>query len=226
MRIGFDVDGVLARFNEAFEERLILVTGEDRLRGYPGDKYLCWNWPEAHGYSEKQISATWDSVKQDPYFWQRLSPYLDAHRVVQELDWRQHNLFDEVYYVTARPGIRVRFQTEAWLEGLSASYSGRKTVLISSQKGLVARALELDAYIDDKWENCLDVIAATTPVGGINYPSHSFDGGIIRAPRTKVFLVNRPWNTSFGDDPFITRVDDPFQLIDYIEAQKLETSPI
>jgi uncharacterized HAD superfamily protein len=49
------------------------------------------------------------------------------------------------------------------------------TVLISSEKGLCARALNLDYYIDDKWENCVDVGMESN---------------------TKVYLLDRPWNQS------------------------------
>lgn len=211
MRIGFDVDGVLADFNNSFIERCIQVTGKDLFPPRPFD-IPCWDYPEHYGYTREETSAIWASIKRDPYFWQSLHAYPEAYRTVQQLDWLEWNEFAEVYYVTARPGTRVKFQTEIWLEeGVHASYSGRKTVLISSHKGLVARALDLDVYIDDKWENCLDVVAATTPV------TASADA----PPKTRVFLLNQPWNTKYGNTAFVTRVDSPFEVFTYLEQQEL-----
>jgi len=86
---------------------------------------------------------------------------------------------DDVYFITSRPGIDAKIQTEDWL--YNAGYP-HATVLISSAKGLCAQALKLDVYIDDRWENCVDV--ATTSL------------------KTKVFLLDRPWNRGNNPDAF------------------------
>lgn len=159
MRIGFDMDGVLANFYDAYEQKCIEADlGIDRFprRGRQGVSIHppCWNWPEHYGYAKAVVSAAWQSIKNDESFWAEL-PVMDPAGV--EIARELHEDPDhDVYFVTARPGRRSKLQTETWLEaqGIAAP-----TVLMSDQKGYIAKALNLEVYIDDKIENCLQVRA-------------------------------------------------------------------
>ena len=53
MRIGFDVDGVLADFNKRFIERVIAITGRDLFPPRPFD-IPTWNYPEHYGYTAEE----------------------------------------------------------------------------------------------------------------------------------------------------------------------------
>jgi hypothetical protein len=173
MRIGCDIDGVLADFNTAFIARVILVTGKDLFPVRPFD-IPTWNYPEHYGYTGAEVSAVWESIKADDNFWASLPAYDDTRATLFHLSNQQY-MGDDIYFVTARPGVFAKQQTERWLR---ANGFTNPTVLISSLKGHCAEALALDRYLDDRWENALSV--ADTPD---TYP----------------YLLVRPWNR--GNNP-------------------------
>jgi 5'(3')-deoxyribonucleotidase len=171
MRIGFDVDGVLADFNRSFIERVVTVIGRDLFPPRPFD-IPCWDYPEHYGYTSEETTAVWKDVVADPTFWSRLQPYDEATSVLERL--RVLSLDHDLYFVTSRPGIQAKQQTETWLAVHSGDFLWNPTVLISGDKDRCARALKLEAYIDDRWENCVNVASQ---------PSE-----------TTVYLLDRPWN--------------------------------
>lgn len=185
MIIGCDIDGVLADFNTSFIKRVISITGCDLFPSRPFD-IPTWDYPEFYGYTKDETSAVWKAITADEYFWENLAGYEDAIDVISRLFDHAVNGHADVYFITSRPGIEAKYQTEQWLQdrayGNDDIYDPVPTVLISSAKGLCAQALKLDAYVDDRWENCVDV--ATT------------------SPKTKVFLLDRPWNRGNNPDAF------------------------
>lgn len=168
MRIGVDVDGVLADFNSAFINRVITVTGRDLFPPRPFD-IPTWNYPEHYGYTADEVSAVWEDIKADAGFWYTLNGYPETRSTLATLA----GFNQDIYFVTARPGVRSKQQTEQWLVDMGFIYP---TVLISSAKGLCARALNLTHYIDDRWENVVDVRQYN--------------------PTTQVFLLTQPWNVN------------------------------
>lgn len=173
MRIGVDCDGVLADFNTAFINRIIAVTGHNDFPLIPFD-IPTWNYPQHFGYTEEEVSDVWKIIEADPEFWLRLPSYADTQESLRALAGRSH-AGDDLYFITSRPGIAAKRQTEAWLR--KNGFADRPTVLISSDKGLCAAALNLDVYLDDRWENALDV----------SYTKY-------RACPTTSYLLTRPWN--------------------------------
>lgn len=163
----------MADFNTTFIERVIAVTGQDLFPPRPFD-IPTWNYPQHYGYTEAQVSSVWAGIVEDPLFWQNLATYPDTLASLQAIAKRSHN-GDDIYFVTSRPGIRAKQQTEKWLRNMGLA--DRPTVLISGSKGLIAAGLKLDTYIDDRWENALDVAVTT---------------------RTRSYLLDRPWNTAFN----------------------------
>lgn len=158
MRIGFDIDGVLSNFYRAYEELHCQVAGVNKFppldeeRG-PG----CWHWPTAlHGYTDADTKAVWGIIKSDPKFWRNLSEHKDFGWL---RGWWRMPLAShaETYFITDRPGILPVRQTQDWFadRGILAN------VVVSAEKGEMARLLKLDAYIDDRWENCVAVSYAT-----------------------------------------------------------------
>ena len=183
MRIGCDVDGVLADFNRAFIERVALVTRRDLFPPRPFE-ISTWNYPESYGYTSKEVSMVWAGIKRDPIFWSSLSAYSGTFDAISLLRLREWTRGDEVYFITARPGYRPKFQTELWLRANSGDPTWTPTVLISSDKAGCAGALRLDKYIDDRIENVVSV-----------------------APLCQTYLMDRPWTRALDEKQFgITRV--------------------
>lgn len=170
MRIGFDIDGVLANFPPAYEKLFVEVTGENRFAPFtPDEGPVSWNWPsDAYGYTSAQTSEVWRRIKASKTFWYELEtmPAFSLFR-----DWFMFLEGAELYFVTARPGTQTKWQTELWFQ---KHLNFRPTVLISEEKGMVCRALNLDYYVDDKAENIVDVG--------------------VKSPNTKAYLLDRAYN--------------------------------
>lgn len=177
LRIGFDVDGVLANFVRIYQQLFVKHTGIDLFK--PGDieDPPCWDWPQYRGYDAAAVKTVWGIIKTDPAFWMKLEPLPDASLLrmfIRQLE-RKH----EVYYITSRVGDRVKRQSEMWLfEQLRYHFTvGPEvwpTVLISSDKGACAKALKLDVYVDDNMDNV--------------------NGCALKSPQTRTYLINRRYN--------------------------------
>ena len=184
MRIGFDVDGVLACFDPAYTRVLAHTSGRTLIP--PGFVPDCWDFDVKAGYTPAEIRTAFDVIHGDPSFWSKLS----THGGIATVAHYWHELMEnhEIYFITNRRGVRVKAQTEAWLCGYLYPNAGEQvTVLISANKGQCAQALSLDAYIDDKPENVLDVA--------------------ILSPYTKPFLLTQPWNTAVPHSKQFRRVE-------------------
>lgn len=188
-RIGVDVDGVLADFNGAFIDRVIEVTGRDLFPPRPFD-IPTWNYPEYYGYTTDELNKVWKSIEQDVLFWQRLPQYGDAAEALDYLHARMRWCGDDVYFITSRPGLLAKQQTETWLRSRDFPHP---TVLISSAKDLCADALKLTVYIDDRWENAYKVAQTNA----------------------RTFLMTRPWNTEYVAEAFgVTRTSTVVGLVE------------
>lgn len=202
MRIGFDVDGVLADFNSSFIALVKEVSGRDL---FPPDYWPhTWDYPQALGYSQEEVKAVWDHIKQGGSFWFMLNPLDDA---IVLRDWMlesnpQLGVFDEFYFITSRMGKNVKFQTENWLDAHVAS---GLTVLISSEKGALCKALKLDYYVDDRAENVKDVE--------------------LTSPNTFAYLIEQPWNQHLYVSRRIPGLSDFLQIIDaHTDAEQSKTA--
>lgn len=187
MRIGIDVDGVLADFNSSFINRVIDVTGRDLFPARPFD-ITTWNYPEFYGYTPEENTAVWQGIETDRTFWEYLGPYATTNEFLLTLHDRHKYSGDDLYFITSRPGMDAKQQTEQWLKNYwPVAAMPIPTVLISSQKGRCVQALKIDTYVDDRDANVIDVKA--------------------HAPSCRTFLLDRPWNRQLEEDKYdITRI--------------------
>jgi hypothetical protein len=170
MRIGVDVDGIIANFFSAYEDLVADIEGVDRFPArYPEALPPVWFWPEHYGYSKDTIGEAWRRIKADGSFWRTLGSLPKTAEFLEAVTAR-----DQVYFVTDRPGIAPQDQTAQWLIQHGAK---RPAVIISgahANKGQVCRGLALTHYVDDKGENILDVLR--------------------ESPETQVYLLAYPYN--------------------------------
>lgn len=153
MKIGIDIDGVIANFFSAYEEAIVQEAGVDMFPArYPAALPPVWDWPEHYGYDKKHVKRVWRMIEQSQCFWSDLGVLPDAHFLAESMPWAVH----DVYFITARPGARAKHQTEAWLQKMLPIT--HPTVLLTDNKGGACETLKLDFYIDDKPSNVEDVM--------------------------------------------------------------------
>lgn len=158
--IGVDLDGVVCDFNRGYRKALIDASGRDLFIGETDPP--CWNYAQAYGYSKDEDTAAWKHMTASSTFWASLRPLPGVADFLFALD--ASTRFDtppaRVYFITSRPGIDAKGQSERWLQSMGYECP---TVLIVGvragdvDKGLLASALGLTHFIDDKPENVLAV---------------------------------------------------------------------
>lgn len=104
----------------------------------------------------RQQNQLWDHVKKIENFWTtlpELEPGIIARIAKAAADRRW-----EVLFLTTRPptaGELVQLQSQRWLEAHGFQYPS--VFVVQRSRGRIADALHLDAFVDDRPENCLDI---------------------------------------------------------------------
>lgn len=182
MKIGIDVDGVLADFNTACIRRYVQVTGHDlfprEVVADPSNNIPTWYYPTHFGYLDEENKAVWATIAADSAFWLSLQSLPGAEKLLADAD----HLVHDFYFPTARVGGNAKYQTEHWL--VQHGYRSWPSVMISADKAGIAKALKLDVYIDDNLDNANAVCETGT----------------------RTFLIDRGWNRSGAIDERIVRV--------------------
>jgi uncharacterized HAD superfamily protein len=110
---------------------------------------------ELHLTARQQMQL-WDHVKKCENFWStlpELEPGIIARIAKTALERRW-----EVIFLTTRPstaGELVQMQSQRWLEAHGFQYPS--VFVVQRSRGKIADALALDAFVDDRPENCLDI---------------------------------------------------------------------
>lgn len=110
---------------------------------------------ELHLTARQQMQL-WDHVKEQENFWQSL-PELEPGIISRIAKTAQQRRW-EVIFLTTRPptaGALVQHQSQVWLEAHGFRYPS--VFVVQRSRGKIAEALGLDAFVDDRPENCLDI---------------------------------------------------------------------
>ena len=148
LRLGIDVDGVVADFRSAFRalaERELGITAKDAESDLTkADIERLWRaiagmanwWLDVPAYEPDQIDRLYSRVRQSRW---------------------------EVFFVTSRPpsaGDSVQLQTQVWLERHGFFLPSVLTAPAGA-RGELARCLRLDIALDDRIVNCLEITSAS-----------------------------------------------------------------
>jgi hypothetical protein len=169
LRLGFDLDGVLADMNGALvREALRLFPGLDLRQAAEATTAPAGpsaDEPESDpseivppslALSRRQERQLWDAVRRIENFWETLDETEPGiirrlHETARARRW-------EVMFLTSRPrtaGDIVQLQSQRWLERHGFDYPS--LFVVSTSRGRIAASLELDVVVDDRPENCLDI---------------------------------------------------------------------
>jgi hypothetical protein len=179
LRLAFDLDGVLADMEGALVRQAEGLFGDALVHAPPAsaahpdvssaDSPASGKTPanpadatsaptlNALHVTGRQERRLWQHVQALENFWQtldELEPGLVARlsALATERRW-------EVIFLTKRPetvGATAQVQTQRWLE--SKGFALPSVYVVQGSRGSIAAALGLDIVVDDRPENCLDVV--------------------------------------------------------------------
>lgn len=201
-KIGIDVDGVLANFSFAYMHLIIRLTGKNLFPETDWKNPSCWDWDLVAGYTKEERKLAFASIAESNSFNISLEPF---HENVTPLRHNMKYLIDnhDVYFVTNRGGRTAKTQTEEWLRRYVAPRGnyGECTAIITGHrvKGLICRALQLDAYIDDNYDNVMDCM--------------------IESPTTNTYLLNKSYNAQPPEEDTTDRGEHLVRLYRDVRAR-------
>lgn len=146
MRLGIDLDDVLADFIPVFRKRCQELFGRPHEDVWPCD----WEWSNFE-LTPAELNCVWANIAGEADFHLNL-PVKAGTDLLLHLDCTDHELF----YITARRNgagaFSARWQTAHWLKrNFAIQYP---TVLVTRDKIPLINALQLDAFIDDRADTC------------------------------------------------------------------------
>jgi uncharacterized HAD superfamily protein len=174
LRVGFDLDGTVADMYSALRREAVELFGDEVLRSpvesskpqeaekettpqpkVDDDSGASLAIQQLH-LTARQQSQLWDHVKQINNFWNTL-PELEPGIIARIAKTSRERRW-EVIFLTTRPATKgdlVQLQSQQWLEAHGFQYPS--VYVVHRSRGRIADALGLDAFVDDRPENCLDI---------------------------------------------------------------------
>jgi hypothetical protein len=174
MRIAFDLDGVLADLHTPFVTTAIQLFPEldaaairtadvgasppsdpDREPAVPGVPAV--STLTTRQVDRRQADAIWKQLVSRENFWEGLDEIEPG--AIARLAALAEKLRWEIMFITSRPGSAgrtVQKQSQRWLSRLGFPMPSVFTV--HGSRGRVASAFDLDVVVDDRPDNCLDIV--------------------------------------------------------------------
>lgn len=150
LRIGIDVDGVIADFRTAFHATAVRCLRRDVVDSE--------DLESAGPLSAEDVRRVWGHIARTQNWWMEVPPYepdqiARLYSLTRAMGW-------EVFFLTKRPpsaGDSLQFQTQWWIERFGFYLPAVLTV--PGSRSDVANGLRLDIIIDDQIMNCVEVIS-------------------------------------------------------------------
>jgi uncharacterized HAD superfamily protein len=183
LRVGFDLDGTVADMYSALHKEALKLFGEDvlakaavktplpttsaeagsKIAGVEGEQPAAvaedvttnLAMEELHLTGRQQMQL-WDHVKKIENFWLGL-PELEPGIIARIASTAVQRKW-EVIFFTTRPstaGEITQLQSQRWLDAHGFHFPS--VYVVQRSRGKIADALQLDAFVDDRPENCLDI---------------------------------------------------------------------
>jgi hypothetical protein len=178
LRVAFDLDGTIADMHVVLRKEAERLFGEAELStaveqsgaevGTKNEAESVQVMAELH-LTGRQQARLWEHVKTIDNFWIGL-PEMEPG-IVARLSSLATARRWEVIFLTTRPlvaGDTVQIQSQRWLE--AHGFRLPSVFVVRRSRGKVADALELDAVVDDRPENCVDVAVDSTATPILIWP--------------------------------------------------------
>ena len=163
LRIAFDLDGTLADMHAVLRPEAKRLFGAAELPSpaapeatSDSDKPDTTKVMDEMHLTEQQQIKLWQHVRTIENFWGRL-PEMEPGIVARIAQTAMSRRW-EILFLTTRPlvaGSTTQLQSQRWLE--AHGFPLPSVFVVRRSRGKIAEALELDAVVDDRPENCLDV---------------------------------------------------------------------
>lgn len=170
MRIAFDLDGVLADLHtpfvrtaaKLFPELDPLVIGQADVGASPPaddepDETSLAPVVPAVALSRRQSDAVWKHIAATENFWESLDE-IEPGAIAQLASVADTRGW-EVLFITSRPhcaGRTVQRQSQRWLQ--DRGFPLPSLYVVHGSRGRIASALAIDVVVDDRPDNCLDIV--------------------------------------------------------------------
>jgi hypothetical protein len=183
LRIACDLDGTLADMDAALQREAQRLFGEEvQLRGPAARRLESAEdvegrlrddasragspvplAPQPRVLTREELKQLWGHVAETENFWVSLGEIEPG--AVARLGSLATRLQWEVLFLTQRPpsaGETAQLQSQRWLQRLGFEFPS--VYVMAGSRGRVAKALAIDVVLDDRPENCLDVVADSAAV--------------------------------------------------------------
>ena len=168
LRVGFDLDGVLADMDSAlitqaqslFGDKLAYPQAGPSAAPDPAAPHaagLPVPLPPQLNLTVRQQRRLWRHIATIDNFWLTLREIEPG--AVKRLGALASARRWEVIFLTKRPrtaGLPAQVQSQRWL--VSKGFDRPSVFVVQGSRGLIAAALDLDVVVDDRHENCYDVV--------------------------------------------------------------------
>src|SRR4051794_16609469 len=168
LRIAFDLDGTLADMETELVQQARVLFGDVKSANDPtveGEEDQAaaesssenTSTLERMNLTPRQQRRLWKHIESIENFWLTLSEIEPG--VIRRLGTLASERRWEIVFLTKRPqtvGATAQVQTQRWLE--SKGFRLPSVFVVQRSRGRIADALGLDIVVDDRPENCLDVV--------------------------------------------------------------------
>lgn len=205
LRVACDLDGTIADMESALQREAESLFGPDVLLRPAGASHLeappdvdeagdaapkADAGPDKKTLTSRQLRQLWSHVAGIENFWASLQE-IEPGSVARIAELRSiHKL--EIIFLTQRPataGEPTQLQTQRWLDAHGFEFPS--VYVLRGSRGKAAAGLEIDVVLDDRPENCLEVItdSKARPILVWRDPPDSVPPGASRLGIETVFTV-------------------------------------
>jgi uncharacterized HAD superfamily protein len=182
INIGIDIDGVQAAFGTKYSQILRELYGEScPIISTEGMEVPAWDWAEWYPLTKEQLAEGWKKLQETKNFWTNLE-MTNIEQVQYLIKVLDNHPSINIYFLTNRAQTVGDTVVKQSIESLKSFGWSNPQVIATTQKGAVARALDLRFFIDDMAENCAQV--------SLYYQA------------AKVFVLDKPYNRILQDNHF------------------------